>query len=296
MKKDIHPDYVTDPGDLHLWRPVHDPEHRRVGRHPLRRVLAVPPVLHRQAEDPRHRWSRGPLRGSLRQEGRCREEVVLLDPGTHPRTRKEASVFEAVDALVAEHAALEGRLAEPETHADQRLAKRLNQRYAELTAVVASYREWLQLGDDIAAARELAGEDAAFAAEADELGDAARRRRGAAAAPAGAARPHRRQGRAAGGQVGGGRRGVGAVRRRPAAHVHPLRRAARLEDRGARRHRVRPRRLQERHPRREGEGHVRRRARRRTACSSSRAACTACSGCRSPSPRAACTPRPPGCW
>ncbi len=78
-------------------------------------------------------------------------------------------MFEAVDALVDEHAALEGRLAEPETHADQRLAKRLNQRYAELTAVVASYREWLQLGDDIAAARELAGEDAAFAAEADEL-------------------------------------------------------------------------------------------------------------------------------
>ena len=78
-------------------------------------------------------------------------------------------MFEAVDALVDEHAALEGRLAEPETHADQRLAKRLNQRYAELTAVVASYREWLQLGDDMAAARELAGEDAAFAAEADEL-------------------------------------------------------------------------------------------------------------------------------
>ncbi len=78
-------------------------------------------------------------------------------------------MFEAVDALVDEHAALEGRLAEPETHADQRLAKRLNQRYAELTAVVTSYREWLQLGDDVAAARELAGEDASFAAEADEL-------------------------------------------------------------------------------------------------------------------------------
>jgi len=78
-------------------------------------------------------------------------------------------VFEAVDALVSEHAALEGRLAEPETHADQRLAKRLNQRYAELTAVVASYREWLQLGGDMAAALELAGEDPAFAAEADEL-------------------------------------------------------------------------------------------------------------------------------
>ena len=41
-------------------------------------------------------------------------------------------MFEAVEGLVAEHAELERRLAEPETHADQRLAKRLNQRYAEL--------------------------------------------------------------------------------------------------------------------------------------------------------------------
>ena len=32
------------------------------------------------------------------------------------------------------------------------------------------------------------------------------------------------------------------------------------------------------------------------ACSSSRAACTGCSGCRSPSPRAGCTPRPRACW
>ena len=41
-------------------------------------------------------------------------------------------MFEAVEGLVAEHAALEKQLAAPETHADQRLAKRLNQRYAEL--------------------------------------------------------------------------------------------------------------------------------------------------------------------
>jgi len=78
-------------------------------------------------------------------------------------------VFEAVEGLVAEHAELEGRLAEPETHADQRLAKKLNQRYAELTAIVTTWRHWLQLGDDIEAARELAGEDPAFAAEAEQL-------------------------------------------------------------------------------------------------------------------------------
>ena len=53
--------------------------------------------------------------------------------------------FEAVEGLVAEHAMLEKRLAEPETHADARLAKQLNQRYAELSAVIGAYRHWQQL-------------------------------------------------------------------------------------------------------------------------------------------------------
>ena len=80
-------------------------------------------------------------------------------------------MFEAVDGLVAEHAELEHRLADPGIHADQGLAKRLNQRYAELTAIVRTYREWQQLGDDIEAARELAHEDASFAAEAESLAE-----------------------------------------------------------------------------------------------------------------------------
>jgi peptide chain release factor 1 len=80
-------------------------------------------------------------------------------------------VFEAVEGLVAEHADLERRLAEPETHADQRLAKKLNQRYAELTAVVGAWREWLRLGDDVDAARELAADEPAFAEEADQLAE-----------------------------------------------------------------------------------------------------------------------------
>jgi peptide chain release factor 1 len=78
-------------------------------------------------------------------------------------------VFEAVEGMRQEHAELEGRLSLPETHADQRLAKQLNQRYAELTAVVTTWQDWLQLGDDIEAARELASDDPAFAQEADEL-------------------------------------------------------------------------------------------------------------------------------
>jgi peptide chain release factor 1 len=78
-------------------------------------------------------------------------------------------MFEAVDGLVAEHAELERRLAEPGIHADQGLAKKLNQRYAELSAIVRTYRDWQQLGDDIEAARELAHEDDSFAAEAEDL-------------------------------------------------------------------------------------------------------------------------------
>ncbi|WP_235735863.1 peptide chain release factor 1 [Nocardioides alcanivorans] len=78
-------------------------------------------------------------------------------------------MFEAVQALVEEHAELEGRLGAPETHADQRLAKKLNQRYAELGAVVRAWQEHERLGDDVAAARELAADDPDFAAEADEL-------------------------------------------------------------------------------------------------------------------------------
>jgi peptide chain release factor 1 len=78
-------------------------------------------------------------------------------------------MFEAVEGLVTEHAGLEKRLAEPETHADARLAKKLNQRYAELNAIIGAWREWRQLGDDIEAARELAGDDPTFAEEAEAL-------------------------------------------------------------------------------------------------------------------------------
>jgi peptide chain release factor 1 len=78
-------------------------------------------------------------------------------------------MFEAVEGLLAEHADLEARLALPETHADPRTAKTLNQRYAELTAIITTWREWQHAGDDVAAARELASEDPAFAEEVAAL-------------------------------------------------------------------------------------------------------------------------------
>ncbi|WP_372727670.1 peptide chain release factor 1 [Nocardioides sp.] len=78
-------------------------------------------------------------------------------------------MFEAVEGFLAEHHELEGQLAAPETHADARLAKRLNQRYAQLSSLIGAWRDWQQLGDDLGAARELAADDASFAAEAEQL-------------------------------------------------------------------------------------------------------------------------------
>ncbi|GDY56675.1 hypothetical protein SVIO_072980 [Streptomyces violaceusniger] len=68
-------------------------------------------------------------------------------------------MFEAVEELIGEHADLEKRLADPAVHADQREARRLNKRYAELTPVITAYRAWKQAGDDIETARELAQDD-----------------------------------------------------------------------------------------------------------------------------------------
>ncbi len=78
-------------------------------------------------------------------------------------------MFEAVEGMLAEHQELEAQLGAPETHADARLAKRLNQRYAELSRIIEVWQEWKRYGDDIAAAHELAAEDPAFVQEADAL-------------------------------------------------------------------------------------------------------------------------------
>ncbi len=78
-------------------------------------------------------------------------------------------MFEAVDALIDEHRDIERRLADPSVHADQTLARRLNRRYAELSAIVTTYRQLRATEDDLEAARELAAEDPDFAAEAARL-------------------------------------------------------------------------------------------------------------------------------
>ena len=64
-------------------------------------------------------------------------------------------MFEAVESLVEEHAMLEERMGDPALHADQAASKRVGQRYAELSAILRTYREWQQTVDDLEAAKEL---------------------------------------------------------------------------------------------------------------------------------------------
>ncbi len=78
-------------------------------------------------------------------------------------------MFEAVETLVAEHAELERKMSDPAVHSDQGLAKKLGQRYAEVTAIVKTYRDYQQATGDLEAAREFAAEDSSFAAEIESL-------------------------------------------------------------------------------------------------------------------------------
>ncbi len=78
-------------------------------------------------------------------------------------------MFEAVETLVAEHAELERKMSDPAVHSDPGLAKKLGQRYAEVTAIVKTYRDYQQATGDLGAAREFAAEDPSFAAEIEAL-------------------------------------------------------------------------------------------------------------------------------
>ncbi|HEY4421850.1 MAG TPA: peptide chain release factor 1 [Pseudonocardia sp.] len=75
----------------------------------------------------------------------------------------------AVEAVLAEHAELELRLADPDVHADAATARKLGRRYSQIGPIVAVARELAAVREDEAAARELAAEDQSFAAEADTL-------------------------------------------------------------------------------------------------------------------------------
>jgi peptide chain release factor 1 len=82
-------------------------------------------------------------------------------------------VFERLADLAAEHAKLEQDLSDPAIHTNPDRARTVSRRYGELTPIVQAYADWQQTVADEGTARELAAEDASFAAEAEQL--AARR-------------------------------------------------------------------------------------------------------------------------
>jgi peptide chain release factor 1 len=79
-------------------------------------------------------------------------------------------VFDRLEELAGEYAALEHDLADPAVHADPDHARALGRRYGELGPTVHAYREWQRVRADETAAHELAAEDASFAVEAEQLG------------------------------------------------------------------------------------------------------------------------------
>ena len=78
-------------------------------------------------------------------------------------------MFESVASLLTEHEELQQQLSDPAIHADAGRAKKVNRRYAELNQIVAAHTAWQAAEEDVVAARELAKEDEAFAAELPAL-------------------------------------------------------------------------------------------------------------------------------
>src|SRR6185369_2651999 len=75
----------------------------------------------------------------------------------------------AIDDILAEHAGLELQLADPSLHNDPAAARRVGKRFAELAPIMATHAKLVAARDDLDAARELAADDASFAAELPAL-------------------------------------------------------------------------------------------------------------------------------
>jgi peptide chain release factor 1 len=79
-------------------------------------------------------------------------------------------VFDRLEELAGEYAALEQDLADPAVHTDPDRARALGRRYGHLGPIVHAYREWQHVSADETAAHELAAEDPSFAVEGEQLG------------------------------------------------------------------------------------------------------------------------------
>ena len=83
------------------------------------------------------------------------------------------SVWARVSAALPYYERFVAELPDPTALAacDPDKLRKLGRRHAELGAIVGAYKAWLQVKDDLAAAQEMAGEDADFAEEAKRLED-----------------------------------------------------------------------------------------------------------------------------
>jgi peptide chain release factor 1 len=74
-------------------------------------------------------------------------------------------MLDSVQPLLAEHALLQEQLSDSAVHQNPALAKKLNRRYAAVSAIVNAYNQVISLTEDLIATKDLAKEDEAFAAE-----------------------------------------------------------------------------------------------------------------------------------
>ena len=79
--------------------------------------------------------------------------------------------FPAAATALEEYQSIEEQMASPEVVSNPDKLRKRGRRHAELGAIVGAYKAWLQVKDDLAAAQEMAGEDADFAEEAKRLED-----------------------------------------------------------------------------------------------------------------------------
>jgi peptide chain release factor 1 len=76
---------------------------------------------------------------------------------------------QTIDVLLAEHAELEKRLADPELHSNPDEARKAGRRFARLAPIVSTHRKLEAARGDLDTARELAADDESFADEVTEL-------------------------------------------------------------------------------------------------------------------------------
>ncbi len=78
-------------------------------------------------------------------------------------------LMQPIELLLAEHAELEHQLADPQLHHDPAQARKVGRRFAQLAPIIATHRKLSSARGDLAAARELAADDASFASEVTQL-------------------------------------------------------------------------------------------------------------------------------